>query len=44
MGRRVYTAEKGYIVSQSLFQSSITTVSGVTPGMLNSFAISTARS
>ena len=39
----MYTAEKGYIVSQSLFQSFMTIDSGVVPGTLNSFAMSTAK-
>ena len=42
--RSMLTAEKGYMVSQSLFQSSMTTDSGVTPGTLNAFAMSTAKS
>ena len=41
--RLVLTAEKGYMVSQSLFQSSMTTEVGVMPGTLNSLAMSDAR-
>lgn len=37
------TAEKGYTVSQSLFQSFITTDVGVTSGVLNALAMSAAR-